>query len=320
MNALFTQIAAFLDYELTERGHALNTISSYRIDLTQMQKLVTTMGITDGSSLTRQHVEAFVSGLVAEGLSEASIARKLAALHSFARYLQTAEVRTDDFMATVPSRKRPKRLPHPLSEARMKMLLEYGDTTTAQQVRDRAMCELLYASGLRVSELCSLRTDSVDLHARTVRCLGKGSKERIVPVGETACQWLQRYTEAVLVTAKSVGGRRKGPNRTIPSSPFLFPNQHGRQISRAQVRNILVKRARGANLPTRISPHTMRHSFATHLLNNGADLRVIQEMLGHSKVTTTEIYTQVSRDRLREVYRNAHPRRTRQTSERYHER
>ncbi len=308
MTSLASQIESFLDYELTERGHSRNTIESYRIDLMQLHSYLSTVGVSSGQEVTRPHAEAYIAALVAKRLSEASITRKSAAMHSFARYLQTVEVRTDDFMELVPSRKRPRRLPHPLSEVRMKALLEFGDNDTSAKLRDRAMCELLYASGLRVSELCTLRVDSVDMRGRTVRCMGKGSKERIVPVGAVACQWLQRYLDLARLPLKAKQGTAKTRARTVANSPFLFPNNKGGQISRAQVRNILIKRAKGAGIPARISPHTMRHSFATHLLNNGADLRVIQEMLGHSKVTTTEIYTQVSRDRLREVYRSAHPR------------
>ncbi len=307
MDAFKSQIESFLDYELTERGHSSNTVASYRIDLYQLCSFAMGHGLKSSEELTRTHAEGFITYLVGQRLSEATIARKAAAMHSFARYLQAMELRSDDFMAMVPSRKRPKRLPHPLSEARMKALLEFGESDTAEKIRNRALCELLYASGLRVSELCNLRVESLDMHGRTVRCVGKGSKERIVPMGEVACEWLHRYLTVARKPSKP-SRAAKNAMRSTAISPFLFPNKRGGQISRAQVRNILVRRAKSAGLPARISPHTLRHSFATHLLNNGADLRVIQEMLGHSKVTTTEIYTQVSRDRLREVYRNAHPR------------
>jgi integrase/recombinase XerD len=270
------------------------------------------------------HVLAWIAQLMEQGAAESSIARKLGALHTFAKYLVIEGVRKDDFMAGIPGRKRPKRLPRTLSVTKVKRLLNQPDPSDPRSLRDKAVCELLYATGLRVSELCALAIDDLDLEGHTVRCFGKGRKERIVPVGQVACDYVALYlqqrkrivqaggqtTGAITrkVAGKRLRTRERGPTPEEAASPFLFPNRRGGIITRAEIRRIVRSTAEKADLQERVSPHVLRHSFATHLLAHGADLRTIQEMLGHSQITTTEIYTQVSNERLKDVYRKSHPR------------
>ncbi len=310
-------IERFVQYILTERGHSPNTARGYKTDLEQFLPVALGRGARTVEDLTATQALAWISRMVQAGLSESSISRKLGALHSFARFLVLEELRKDDFMASVPGRKRPRRLPRALSVNRMRKMLHQSDPADVRSLRNKTVCELLYATGLRVSELCALTVDDLDLQNRTLRCFGKGGKERMLPVGQVACdcaalylqQRKERKNAPVPAGSKnSRPGRKKQLTLKEAQSPFLFPNRSGGRISRAQIRNIVVSSAARANLPERVSPHMLRHSFATHLLEGGADLRAIQEMLGHSQITTTEVYTQVSKSRLKDVYKKAHPR------------
>jgi integrase/recombinase XerD len=321
-----THLERFLTYILAERGLALNTARGYRVDIEQFVLVAMQRGARQVEDFLESHVLAWIAQLVAQGASESSIARKMGALHSFAKYLVIDGVRKDDFMAGIPGRKRPRRLPRTLSMAKVKRLLSQPDPADPRSLRDKAVCEMLYATGLRVSELCALTIDDLDLEGHVVRCYGKGRKERLVPVGKVACDYVALYLEQrkQIVRAAAAGegaavggpagrlrrprGRNQGPTMEEARSPYLFPNRRGGMSSRGQIRKIVVDNAARANLEERVSPHVLRHSFATHLLARGADLRTIQELLGHTQITTTEIYTQVSNERLKEVYRKAHPR------------
>jgi integrase/recombinase XerD len=308
MRSLAESIDAFINYVLSERGHSQHTAAAYRVDLDQFSLVAMQRGARTDRDLIEAHALAYVAQLSDRGLAESTIARKITALHSFAKFLVVDEARPDDFMAAVEGRKRPKRLPRALSERAVRQMLNQADPADPKSLRDKALCELLYASGLRVSELTGLTTDDLDLDAGTVRCFGKGRKERIVPVGRVACDYMALYCD-LRKAAASASVRAPGmPGPEAARSSFLFPGRKGLRMSRQEAYEIVRRSASAAQIGQPVSPHTLRHSFATHLLAHGADLRTIQELLGHSAITTTEIYTHVSNDRLKDIYTKAHPR------------
>ena len=320
MNDLDILIDRFLTYIFGERGLSISTVKAYRADLDQFIILAMQRGARKGEDLTETHAFAWISQMMERRYSENSIARKLGALHSFSRYMVNEEIRKDDFLMNIPGRKRPKRIPRALSQESVRLLLNDSGPNEPRNIRDRALCELLYACGLRVSELCSLKIDDLDMEGRTVRCTGKGRKERLVPVSRIACDCVALYlhqrqdasegnaANPTTIPRKPGRPRQLGVTSAEANSDLLFPNTQGKMLHTAQVRRILLHRAERAKLEERISPHRLRHSFATHLLAGGADLRSIQEMLGHRQITTTEIYTEVSNNRLKEIYRKNHPR------------
>jgi integrase/recombinase XerD len=329
MNDIQTHLERFQTYLLAERGLSPNTVKGYRTDIEQFVMVALQRGARQAEDFIETHVLAWIAQLMEQKAAENSIARKMGALHTFAKYLVIEGVRKDDFMAGIPGRKRPKRLPRTLSMVKVKRLLNQPDPADPRSLRDKAVCELLYATGLRVSELCGLTIDDLDLEAHTVRCYGKGRKERMVPVGKVACDYVALYLEQrkqiakktgpVVLPAKPRRGRppgkvprphdpARGPSAEEAQSPFLFPARRGGRITRAEIRKIVKENAEKAQIEERVSPHVLRHSFASHLLAHGADLRTIQEMLGHSQISTTEVYTQVTNDRLKDIYKKSHPR------------
>lgn len=327
MAELTTHIEAFLQYLVVERGFSEHTETGYRGDLAQFTLLALQRGARSAEDLIESHVLAWIAQLELNHAAENTIARKLGALHSFAKYLVIEDVRKDDFMAGIAGRKRPKRLPRALSIAKVKRLLSQPDPADPRSLRDKALCELLYACGLRVSELTALTIDDLDLEGGLVRCFGKGRKERLIPVGDVARDYIALYLDqrknlvsahlagnavnlAPPATARRGRGRKAANSLTLEEarSPFLFPNPKGGPITQANVRLLVKRYAEEAQLEERVSPHVLRHSFATHLLARGADLRTIQELMGHAQITTTEVYTHVTNERLKDVYKNAHPR------------
>lgn len=305
MSTLQTHVDAFIAYVLTERGLSVNTAAAYRTDLEQFALAAMQRGARIAEDLLEAHAFAWIAQLRAAGIVEASVCRKTAALRQFARYLVIEGVRADEFTSGIAGQRRPRRLPRTLSLNRVNRLLEPGAAEGPSGLRDRAIAELLYASGLRVSELTGLTIDDLDMESGVVRCFGKGRKERMVPVGKTAITCVRAYLSARPSRAASRRVRHRSPDGAVN---YLFPGRGGCRMSRQAVRAILRRMAVSAQLSDRISPHVLRHSFASHMLAGGADLRVIQELLGHAQVTTTEIYTHVTNDRLRDVYRRAHPR------------
>jgi len=244
----------------------------------------------------RQVLRRYLAWLNSQGYVKASVARRLSQLRSFGRFLVREDVvRTNPFRA-VSSPKVPKRLPRPLSVPETVALLSAPDTTTAQGLRDRAILEVLYSGGLRVSELVGLDLNSIDWQRNELRVWGKGSKERIVFLGKPAMAALQAYIEQ---------GRPHLLRGTTTDALFL--NRSGGRLTTRSVMNILKKYSRMAGLEKRVTPHTLRHTFATHLLDGGADLRSVQELLGHARLATTQVYTHVSQSRAREVYLRSHP-------------
>ena len=271
---------------------APRTVEAYRRDLTG---LATWLG-RPIESVTTEDLERYLAELRAEGLAPSTVARRIAAIRSFFRHRQLLGVRTDNPAAELDLPRRRRRLPRTLSPAEAERLVEAANGVAPRDLRDRALVELLYGAGLRVGEAVGLDKASVDLEQRLVRAIGKGSKERIVPIGRQAVEALRRYMS------------RGRPYLDRRHRPELFLNARGGPLTRAGAFLILRKLAERAGLePERIHPHLLRHSFATHLLEGGADLRSVQEMLGHADLSTTELYTHVSDRRRRELYFRAHP-------------
>ena len=291
-------ISRFIDYLSVERGLAQNTLESYQRDLTAfISYLESSPRQLSPVHCDRNDIVAYLYHLQTSGRANSTISRNLASLRSFYHFLVKDGVLTVDPTTHVDTPKIEKRLPKVLSVNEVERLLRGPDGVTAASARDKAMLELLYATGIRVSELVSLQLTDLNLSAGFLRCMGKGSKERIIPIGSIAQQTLSHYL--------SFG--RSQFLRELDNAA-LFLNHHGEPMSRQGFWKILKKYSRSVGILAEITPHTLRHSFATHLLERGADLRAVQEMLGHADISTTQIYTHVTRSRLKEVYASAHPR------------
>jgi len=290
-------VHAFINYLAVEKGLAANTLESYGRDLRQFMQYLASQDTAALPQVTRPTIVAYLAFLQKKGRATSTVCRNLAAIKSFFRFLVQERFVTSDPTADLESPKMEKRLPKVLSVQEVDILLSRPDLKSASGLRDKAMLELLYATGIRVSELIALSVPDVNLELGYVRCFGKGSKERIVPLGSVAVKHVGDYMKA---------GRSKLVRRQEETS--LFVNHHGRRLTRQGFWKIIKKYAREANIAKDIMPHTLRHSFATHLLENGADLRSVQEMLGHADISTTQIYTHVTKNRLKEVYSKTHPR------------
>lgn len=290
-------VRAYLRHLEVERRAAAHTLGAYRRDLTRLSRFATAR-LRAIDRLTRQDLEAFVRDTMASGLSPASTARLVAAVRSLYRFLRMSGRISDNPADDLHAPRAFLTLPKFLSTDEVDALIAAPDVGTPRGLRDRALIEVLYATGLRVSELVGLRFADVRLSEGYVQCLGKGNKQRIVPLGEEAADWVRRYVEAGRpVLAK---GRQ---------SPWLFLNaRDGKPLSRLGFWKLLKAYAVRAGVRSHVSPHVLRHSFATHLLDRGADLRAIQAMLGHADLSTTQIYTHVLEARLRQVYDRFHPR------------
>lgn len=289
------QIHEFLAHLTVERNLSPRTVESYARDLRQFSAWLVEQQL-DLKSVERSGLRNYLGSRRDAGLSPRSSARALSALRSFFRFLLQTEVLTADPTANLKSPSLWRTVPHALTTEEIDALLAAPDTSTTLGLRDRAMLETLYATGLRVSELVGLTLDRVRLDPGFVRVLGKGRKERLVPLGDSAISSLEEYFE----------GSRPDLNRD--HRPEVFLNHRGGRLTRQGFWKILRGHAVRAGLTSSISPHVVRHSFATHLVENGADLRAVQMMLGHTSLTTTEIYTHVARERLRRLYDEKHPR------------
>ena len=303
--SLDKSVESYIRQLAIERGLAKNTLLAYRRDLRNYCDFLQRAQVDDFSQVSEQQVADYAQSLVqARGLSSSSVARMLAAVRGLHKFLLTENQIGQDVASAVKPPKASRRLPKAISVEEIERLLdaagpsaEATDSVSSIRIRDRALLELLYAAGARVSEVVNLDLDDL-VDPTLVRLFGKGSKERIVPVGGYAQRALQAYLVRI----------RPGLVKLGKGTPALFLNQRGGRLSRQSAWQIITDAASEANLQSEISPHTLRHSFATHLLEGGADVRVVQELLGHSSVATTQIYTLVTVDRLREIYATAHPR------------
>jgi len=314
---MIAHLKAFLQYLALNRNLSAHTVRAYDSDLTQfLAHAAAAAGcrVRDLSpgQLDRLALRGFLGDLHKQGLSRATAARKLAAARTFLRYLRREEVIDDDPGALVATPKRDVRMPAHLSEDEMSALIDAPGGTTALVTRDRAILELFYASGLRLSELAGLDVDDVNLGAKMVRVLGKGGKERIVPFNASAARALREYLKArdAIVYGQDRPDREDRRDRKSPSRPRdpLFVNYRGGRLTTRSVDRLVRRYVAASSARMGISPHALRHSFATHLLQRGADLRVIQELLGHARLSTTQRYTHVNAAQLLEVYRKSHPR------------
>ncbi len=288
----------FLEYLTVELGLSANTRQAYERDLRLFCK---TLGFKNSDTLvnvSREQITGYMTQLKEKGLAAATIARKLAAIKAFYRFM-TAEGYMDANPAeVVEAGTKGIKLPRVLSEDEVVRLLNQPDITTAEGFRDRTMLEVLYATGMRVSELINLTLERVDLNMKYIIAFGKGSKERIVPLGSVAAEFLQQYLEKV----------RPKLTHADRNTNIVFLAFGGHELTRQRFWQIIRAYGRKANINKALTPHILRHSFATHLLDNGADLRSVQELLGHSDISTTQIYTHLTNKRLRDIYAKAHPR------------
>lgn len=291
-------VDSFLHYLAVERGLAQNTLDSYKIDINQYMLYLKQQGISQLSLASKSNIIGYLMQLQKAGRAPATISRRLAAIKTLYRFMLSEELIATDPAADLESPKLSQRLPQVLTFQEVDKLLNQPQIDTPSGLRDKAMLELLYATGIRVSEMVTLDVEHVNLDVGYIRCLGKGAKERIVPMGSVAIKSVKEYL--------AVGRVKLTKGRSTENS--LFVNQHGRRLTRQGFWKIIKKYARKGKIGKNITPHTLRHSFATHLLENGADLRSVQEMLGHADITTTQIYTHLTRSRLKEVYSQTHPR------------
>ncbi|RJQ54385.1 MAG: site-specific tyrosine recombinase XerD [Actinobacteria bacterium] len=289
-------VREFLSHASAERGLSPHTLAAYTHDLNDYAEYLNAKGLAVPDQVKREHITSYLETQWAKGFAPATIARRVAAIKTFHKFLAREGLSSGLPTELLPTPKKPLRIPDVLSLSQMTELLEQPFGTEPLGLRDRALFEVLYGCGLRVSEVLGLDTEDIDLKRGLLRCLGKGSKERVVPIGAAAAEALLAYVE---------GGRRE-LLRGKHAEPAVFLNGRGGRLSRKGAWKILHRYAARAGVDAH--PHTLRHSFATHLLEGGADLRAVQEMLGHSDISTTQIYTHVSKKRLKEVYKKAHPR------------
>jgi integrase/recombinase XerD len=290
-------ISSFLTYVKVEKGLSSNTVSAYRRDLVKFDVFAQKRKLSL-EAVSRDDLVDFLAGLYRLKLESRTVARHLVTLRNFFRFAQIHELITTDPSINLESPKIRRSLPGYLRLEEVERLLEQPDSTTALGLRDRAMLEVLYSTGLRVSELIGLRVSDLDSKVGCVRCTGKGDKERIVPVGRKALMMVEKYLREA---RPKLLGKLRG-------SPTLFVNRRGVSLSRVGVWKILSGHGKRAGLRVSLTPHMLRHSFATHLLERGADLRSVQLMLGHADISTTQIYTHVVEERLKQIYKAHHPR------------
>ncbi|HKJ04447.1 MAG TPA: site-specific tyrosine recombinase XerD [Geopsychrobacteraceae bacterium] len=287
----------FLNYLTVEKGLAVNTLESYGRDLSRYLTYLRNAGVNEPDNISRSDVLHYLSGLKQEGLSARSRARALSCVRMFHRFLRVEKLSGQDPTSLVESPRMLRPLPHLLSQDDVEQLLTAPNSGQPLDQRDRAMLEVLYATGVRVSELVSLRLSDLNMEIGCLSAFGKGSKQRLIPFGDEALAALKKYL---------ADGRIQHNKRD--NEQIVFLNRSGKGLTRQGFWKILRRRALSAGITQKISPHMLRHSFATHLLENGADLRAVQTMLGHADISTTQIYTHVIRERLRQVHEQFHPR------------
>ena len=289
----------FIHYLIVEKGLAKNTIISYERDLKSYLKYIKNVeNINDWNEVQRPQIVQFLKFLKEQGKSAKTMARHIASIRAFHQFLLRERAVDHDPSVHIETPQLERTLPKVLNMQEVETLLDSPKAHDHYGIRDKAMLELLYATGIRVSELIGLNLGDVHLTMGFVKCIGKGNKERIIPIGRTATEAMERYLQDSRV--KFVSKKYK--------DEALFLNHHGKRLSRQGFWKILKRLTKEAGIEKELTPHTLRHSFATHLLENGADLRAVQEMLGHADISTTQIYTHVSKARLKDVYKQHHPR------------
>ncbi|MEK7867820.1 MAG: site-specific tyrosine recombinase XerD [Candidatus Omnitrophota bacterium] len=294
MNELIEQ---FLSYISVERGMANNTLSSYKRDLYKFADYLKSKKIDSIDKVSRQMINSFMMAEKDRGLGSNSISRELACIKSFFKFLLKENIIKENAATIIESPKLWKKLPFTLSVSEVEALLNAPNVRDLMEMRDKACMELMYATGMRVSELVNLKMDDINMGVGFAKCLGKGSKERIVPFGKKAKESLERYLEK---------SRPQFLKKNI--SNYLFLTRLSKPMSRQTFWKIIKRYVKAARIKKNITPHSLRHSFATHILERGADLRIVQEMLGHADISTTQIYTHVSKDRLKSIHQKFHPR------------
>lgn len=302
---MLEQINEFLDYVSTERGYSENTLAAYRNDLGQFAEFLASYSTprdkqppAEWSQVKKDHIVAYMLAIKERGYASATVARKVAATKSFFHFLRDEGIITDDPTLKLESPKVKKHLPKAISiEDVERLLAEPTKSDTPKGLRDTALLETLYATGLRVSEVVSLNVEDVDLETGTIYCIGKGDRERVVPVYDQAATTIAAYLE-----------RGRPPLVRDNVEKALFLNHRGERLTRQGLWLIIKQYVEAVGIEGDVTPHTLRHSFATHMLHGGAKLRDVQKLLGHANISTTQIYTQVTQDHLREAYNVAHPR------------
>ncbi|MGE5701056.1 MAG: site-specific tyrosine recombinase XerD [Clostridia bacterium] len=287
----------FMHFLSVEKGLAANTLESYQRDLFGYTDFLKSQGITRIEETNRSHIINYLVILQKKGRATATLSRNMASIRAFYQFLVKDRHLENDPSIHMETPKIEKRLPKVMSLDEVERLLDGPQSNHPSGLRDKAMLELLYATGIRVSELVSLNMGDVNLEMGFLKCMGKGSKERIIPLGKMAISVIREYIETARPKLLRAGG-----------DSALFLNHLGKRITRQGFWKIIKKYALQAGITTDITPHTLRHSFATHLLENGADLRSVQEMLGHADISTTQIYTHITRTRIKDVYAKTHPR------------
>lgn len=299
--ALPAEVEDFLGWMATERGRSANTLAAYRRDLVGYTGWLAEQGLRL-RTVDRGDLDRFVNARRSSGSAPSSVARQLAAIRMLHRFLAEEGVRADDPAADVEGVRVPAGIPHPLSEDEVASLLAAAVGSDPVSKRDRALLEFLYATGARISEACGLSLADLDRDHRVVRLFGKGSKERIVPFGRVAAAAMDEWLTEGREHLEPVRWARRGDQEAV------FLNTRGARLTRQAAWAVVRRYGEVVGVADRLSPHVLRHSCATHLLDHGADLRIVQEMLGHASISTTQVYTKVSQERLWAVYRQAHPR------------
>lgn len=290
-------IDEYLHFIKVERGLSANTQENYRRDLVKYQHYLESIGITEWSEVDRFVIMNFLKVLRDEDKASSSIVRMMSTLRQFHLFLRQENLTQDNPMQHIDSPKRKEHLPDTLTLKEVETLIETPDVNTPLGLRNRAILETMYATGLRVSELIALKKDDLHLSIGLIQTIGKGNKERVIPIGDIAAEWLNRYfaeSRPELIRQRDV--------------PEVFVNFHGQKLTRQGIWKNIKAIVKEAGIDKDVTPHTLRHSFATHLLENGADLRMVQELLGHSSISTTQIYTHVTKKRVSEVYQKYFPR------------
>ena len=295
---MMEHLRSYLHYLHLEKNASPNTVDSYRRDLKRYLDHLNHSGIKALDVIQAEHLSKFLRTLHGVGLSARSVARNLSAMKGFHKFLVGERIVAHNPTLNIDPPKRSKTLPSVLSQAETERILDQPDSKQPLGIRDKAILETLYATGIRVSELVGLKQSNLQLDLGVIRVMGKGSKERIVPIGTSATEWIKKYRVSV----------RSSLVKRNDTHDVVFLNVRGRPMTRMAVWNIVHRYTETAGIRKDVHPHTFRHSFATHLLEGGADLRAVQEMLGHSDISTTQIYTHIDREYLKEVHRTFHPR------------